>query len=126
MISDLHLPHADSRLLQTEGGSSPPDLTPASQQGLPEDLLQEAAHRLGAVALIVGGLWLANLVVVHLLDPMAGHTTPGDMRLHLEWIRVFDVVGGAALLLSVALFWYTSAQYVDPGFCSTWGWSTRY
>ena len=107
MIPDLHTPHPDSRLLQTEGGSSPPDLTPASQQGLPEDLLQEAAHRLGLVCLISGGLWLANWLAVHLIDPMPGTFQIGEEVMHREWMRVFDVVGGVGFLASLGLFWYT-------------------
>jgi eukaryotic-like serine/threonine-protein kinase len=97
----------DSRLLQTEMGTSAPDPTPASQQGLPDDLLREAAHRLGLVCLISGGLWLANWLAVHLIHPMPGTFRIGELALHREWMRVFDVVGGVGFLASLGLFWYT-------------------
>jgi hypothetical protein len=84
-----------------------PDSTPASQQGLPDDLLREAAHRLGLVCLISGGLWLANWLAVHLIHPMPGTFRIGEVAMHREWMRVFDVVGGVGFLASLGLFWYT-------------------
>src|SRR5688572_19934079 len=70
MAPDSRLPSPDSRLIETEIGSPPVDRTPVSQQGLPEDLLREAAHRLGIVCLILAGLWAANFAVVHFVHPL--------------------------------------------------------
>ena len=105
----------DQRLLQTELGTSTVP-TPVSRQGLPEDLLREAAQRLAFTALISGGLWLANWLVVHFLHPMPGVFQPGEMALHERWIRVFDWIGGAAFLVSIALFVYTRKSRRSPRF----------
>ena len=51
----------DRRLIETDFGSPSGGTTPVSQQGLPEDLLREASHRLGYTAFISGGLWLRPL-----------------------------------------------------------------
>ena len=72
----------DHRLLQTELGTSSPDPTPVSRQGLPEDLLREAAQRLAFTCLISGGLWLANWLVVHFVHPLPGTFRPEEMALH--------------------------------------------
>jgi len=116
MTRDFGLPRPDSRLLETGSGTPPAEPTPVSRQGLPEDLLQEAAHRLGVVCLVSGGLWLANLVVVHLIHPMPGALRAEELALHPQWMRVFDVVGGAAFLVSLGLFWYTRRTTRGPRF----------
>jgi len=116
MTHDFGLPRPDSRLLETGSGTPPAEPTPVSRQGLPEDLLQEAAHRLGVVCLVSGGLWLANLVVVHLIDPIPGALRAEELALHPQWMRVFDVVGGAAFLVSLGLFWYTRRTTRGPRF----------
>ena len=96
----------DPRILQTDTGAGP-DPTSPSQQGLPEDLLSEAAQRLGLVCLISGGLWLANLLAVHLIHPMPDTFRIGAPEVHRQWMRVFDLVGGVGFLASLGLFWYT-------------------
>ena len=105
----------DRKHIETEIGS-PAASTPASQQGLPEDLLQEASQRLAYTALISGGLWLANWLVVHFVHAMPGSPQAAEMALHEQWVRVFDWVGGAAFLASVALFWYTRRSRRSPRF----------
>jgi eukaryotic-like serine/threonine-protein kinase len=97
----------DRKLIETEIGSPSADRTPASQQGLPEDLLQEAAQRLAYTCLISGGLWLANWLVVHFIHPLPASFRPEGMAQHARWTQVFDWVGGAAFAASLALFWYT-------------------
>jgi eukaryotic-like serine/threonine-protein kinase len=106
MTHDLGLPRPDSRLLETNSGSPLADPTPVSRQSMPEDLLQEAAHRLGFICLVSGGLWFANWLAVHFIHPMTG-ALGMEMAMHPQWMRVFDVVGGAGFLASMALFWYT-------------------
>jgi hypothetical protein len=97
----------NSRLLETQIDGPPGAPTPVSRQGLPEDLLREAAQRLGFTCLISGGLWLANWLVVHFLHPLPGTFRSEEMALHARWVQVFDWVGGAAFLASLGLFWYT-------------------
>jgi eukaryotic-like serine/threonine-protein kinase len=106
MSPSSQLPAPGSRLIETEIGSPPPDRTPVSQQGLPEDLLREAAHRLGLVCLVLAGLWAANFVVVHFVDAPTG-THVAEVAQHDLWRTVFDIVGGAAFAVSLGLFWYT-------------------
>jgi len=116
LVPDSPVPPGDSRFLQTEHGGSAPDPTPVSQQGLPEDLLREASQRLGYTALISGGLWLANWLVVRFTHPLPGPFRGEEMALHARWVQVFDWVGGAAFLASVALFWYTRRSRRSPRF----------
>jgi eukaryotic-like serine/threonine-protein kinase len=112
MTPSSKLPAPSSRLIETEIGNPPSDPTPVSRQGLPEDLLQEAAHRLGVVCLVSAGLWLANWVVVHfIIIPM-----PHTLAQHDKWAPVFDRVGGAAFVVSLALFWYTRHSQRSPRF----------
>ena len=93
MSHDLGFPRPDSRLIETDTGIPPAESTPVSQQGLPEDLLREAAQRLAYTCLISGGLWLANWLVVHLIHPLPGTFRPEEMALHVRWAQVFDWVG---------------------------------
>ena len=116
MTHDLGFPRPDSRLLETDSGTPPAEPTPVSRQGLPEDLLEEAAHRLGVVCLVSGGLWLANFVAVHVIHPMPGALPAEELALHPQWMRVFDVVGGTAFLVSLGLFWYTRRTTRGPKF----------
>jgi tRNA A-37 threonylcarbamoyl transferase component Bud32 len=105
----------DSRLLETEIGNPPAGDTPA-RQTLPEDLLQEAAHRLGVVCLVSAGLWAANFLVVHFVHPLPGTLASDQLARHGEWMPVFDAVGGASFVLSLALFWYTHHSRKSPKF----------
>ena len=116
MTHDLGLPRPDSRLLETDSGTPPAEPTPVSRQGLPEDLLQEAAHRLGIVCLVSAGLWAANFLVVHLVHPLPGALEAMQLARHGEWRKVFDLVGGAAFAVSLALFWYTRHSRKSPRF----------
>ena len=116
MTHDLGLPRPDSRLLETDSGTPPAEPTPVSQQGLPEDLLREAAQRLAYTALISGGLWLANWLVVHFIHRLPGTFRGEELALHARWVQVFDWVGGSAFLASVGLFWYTRKSRRSPRF----------
>ena len=116
MTHDLGLPRPDSRLLETDSGTPPAEPTPVSQQGLPEDLLREAAQRLAYTALISGGLWLANWLAVHFIHPLPGTFRGEELALHARWVQVFDWVGGSAFLASVGLFWYTRKSRRSPRF----------
>ena len=47
----------DPQVIQTAFGDFPTPL------GLPDDLLQQASHRLGIMCLVMSGLWAANVVL---------------------------------------------------------------
>ena len=87
-----------------------------SQQGLPEDLLHEAVQRLTFTALISGGLWLANWLVVRSTYPLAGTLPPEEVARQARWAQAFDWIWGAAFLASVGLFWYTRKSRRSPRF----------
>jgi eukaryotic-like serine/threonine-protein kinase len=95
-------PKPDARLILTDGSSAS-----AGRQALPDDLLREAAHRLGVVCLASAGLWLANFLLVHLIHPLHGTLEADQLARHSDWVPVFDRVGGAAFLISLGLYWYT-------------------
>jgi tRNA A-37 threonylcarbamoyl transferase component Bud32 len=109
------IPAASHRLVETEFGNPRTGDTPA-RQTLPEDLLREAAHRLGVVCLVSAGLWAANFLLVHLVHPMPGALESKQLARHAEWAPVFDAVGGATFLVSLALFWYTRRSRKSPRF----------
>jgi eukaryotic-like serine/threonine-protein kinase len=98
----------DPRFLITETGSSPGVPLPAPPRTLPDDLLQEAAQRLGIISLVIAGLVLAELLVVHL--------TPEDVTKSSHWVSVFDVLASAIVLVSLGLFWYSRGRSRNPRF----------
>jgi hypothetical protein len=109
-------PARDAPLIATEIGSPIAGRTSAGRQTLPDDLLREAAHRLGVVCLASAGLWAANFAVVHFVHPLPGALETKQLVRHGEWVPVFDLVGGATFLLSLALFWYTRRSRRSPQF----------
>ena len=107
----------DSRLLLTDIGSPAGGVRTGGRHILPDDLLREAAHRLGVVCLASAGLWAANFLLVHVVHPLPGTLEADQLARHDEWVPVFDTVGGAAFVLSLGLYWYTrrsrrSAQFL--------------
>ncbi len=100
MPLDSQLPTPDARLIQTETGSQP---TPSSQ-GLPPDLLRQASRRLGLMCLIIAGLWAANFILAHLVQP-----APVKMP-DTAIVRLFDLIGAINIAASLGLFWYTRHQ----------------
>ena len=116
MTPDSPLPTRDPRLILTEIGTPESAPGPTGRQTLPEDLLREASHRLGVVCLATAGLWAANFAVVHLMHPLPGTLEDRQLARHAEWKPVFDAVGGATFLISLALFWYTRRSRRRPQF----------
>jgi eukaryotic-like serine/threonine-protein kinase len=97
----------DSRLIQTEIGSPP---SAHSTSGLPEDLLQQAAHRLVLICAVIAGLWSAELLLGHLVTPIP--TQYPDTSI----FRLFEVLGASTLAVSLGLFWYARRSRRDPRF----------
>jgi serine/threonine-protein kinase len=102
MTLNSRLPTPDSRLLQTEIGGPPASST--GWQALPEDLLRQAARRLGLMCLIIAGLWAANFILAHLILPAP--TKMPDVAI----VRLFDLVGAISIVASLGLFWYTRGE----------------
>ncbi|HEX2249246.1 MAG TPA: serine/threonine-protein kinase [Gemmatimonadales bacterium] len=103
-------------LLASDAGNLPLAQTSAGRHTLPDDLLREAAHRLGLICLVVAGLFFANFLLVHLIYPLPGMLDAGGVTKQREWQRVFEVVGGVELLASLALYWYTRRSKRSPRF----------
>ncbi len=110
MTPDLGFPAPHSRLIETDSGLPPAEPTPVSRQGLPEDLLQQAAHRLGLICAVIAGLWIAELLLFHLVMPAP--TTYPDTAI----FRLFEVMGAVTLVVSLGLFWYARRSRRDPRF----------
>jgi eukaryotic-like serine/threonine-protein kinase len=92
----------DPRVIQTAFGDSPTPL------GLPDDLLQQASHRLGIMCLVMSGLWAANVVWANLLQPVVKH----DIAI----LRLFNLVGAINIAASLGLYWYTRRSELNPRF----------
>jgi serine/threonine-protein kinase len=110
MTSDLGFPASHSRLIETDSGLPPAEPTPVSRQGLPDDLLQQAAHRLGLICAVIAGLWIAELLLFHLVMPAP--TTYPDTAI----FRLFEIMGAITLTVSLGLFGYARRSRRDPRF----------
>jgi eukaryotic-like serine/threonine-protein kinase len=111
MPTNSRLPAPGSQLVQTEIGSLPtPSTTGGSSQGLPDDLLRQASHRLGIMCVVIAGLWAANLLLAHVIQP-APVAMPDTAIL-----RLFDRLGAINIVASLGLFWYTRQGSRNPRF----------
>jgi hypothetical protein len=106
----------DPRFLITETGSSPGVPLPAPPRTLPDDLLQEAAQRLGIISLVIAALLLVELLVVHLPIRLPGAFRPEDVTKSSHSFPVFDVVALTIVLVSLGLFWFTRNRSRNPRF----------
>jgi serine/threonine-protein kinase len=78
---------------------------------LPEDLLRQASKRLGVACLVATGLWVTNIVIFRLLEPvfgwmpMEGHRMPG-------WS--LELVALVIVAISVALYFFSRKHDSRP------------
>lgn len=98
---------AGSRPVETEIGSPP---SASTSGGLPEDLLQQAAHRLSLICAVIAGLWTAELLLGHLVTPIP--TQYPDVKI----FRLFELIGASSLSVSLGLFWYARRSRRNPRF----------
>jgi tRNA A-37 threonylcarbamoyl transferase component Bud32 len=82
---------------------------PGRQRALPPDLLREASHRLGIMALLGATLWVIATAADHLALRAMTHGTAG-------WARpdVDDAVALVLVVISLALYWYTKRKDRKP------------
>ncbi|MEP6687223.1 MAG: serine/threonine-protein kinase [Gemmatimonadales bacterium] len=103
---------SDSDLLETQLPTTPVTSRPGARLAdeLPDDLLREAAHRLGILALVWAGLFVIGLVLNHLVAPLL------DMDMHdlIPWGRAADTVGVISIAVSLWLWRYTRRFTCDP------------
>ena len=108
MSADFQLPAPSSRLVETEIGS--PASSTSASGSLPADLLQQAAQRLGLICAVIAGLWIAELLLGHLVTPIP--TQYPDVKI----FRLFEIMGAISLTVSLGLFWYARRSRRDPRF----------
>jgi hypothetical protein len=106
----------DARIIETEIGRPTPADRPAGRQTLPEDLLREAAHRVGIVCLVMAGLATVEFLVVHLVYRIPGTLTDLERSFFEQWRPMWDWIGGAIVLVSIGLYWYTRTSRRGPRF----------
>jgi len=105
----------DPRLLITESDNLPAALlTPPGRRGLPDDLLGEAAQRLGIASLVIAGLLIIEFLLVHFLFGRSGTLTPEDVTKLSRWLPVFDLIGPLIIGVSLGLFWFTRNRRRSP------------
>jgi eukaryotic-like serine/threonine-protein kinase len=80
------------------------------RHALPDDLLREASHRRSTIALLGAGLWIVGVGLDHLV---LAWVLGDPARLKL---RSSDAIGGASVVLSLALFFYARRSDRDPRF----------
>ena len=102
---------SDSDLLETQLPTTPATSRPGAREAdqLPDDLLREAAHRLGILALVWAGLFMIGLVLNHLVAPLLDM----DMRELIPWGRAADTVGIISIAVSLWLWRYTRTRNCD-------------
>jgi serine/threonine-protein kinase len=83
--------------------------TTSAHRVLPDDLLREASRRLGIVALTGAMLWILGTVLDHVAVYFMSHGAP---RPHQAIAT--DVIAGASVLVSLAVFFYTRRSERDP------------
>jgi hypothetical protein len=86
----------------------PSSQIPAGSSQLPADLLEQASRRLGIMCLVVAGLWVANYVMAHFVQPLP--TKMPDIAI----LRLFDRMAIVGMVVSLALYWYTRTSGRNP------------
>lgn len=89
----------------------PPSVSQDPHRPLPEDLLRDASRRLGIMAVIGAVLWVLGVTFGHVADLLlrpAGSSWP-------SW-NATDVIAASAVVVSLALFFFTRRRDLDPQF----------
>src|SRR5262245_41026083 len=102
---------AKRRLIHRPSGQTPTGSLASGERpiDIPEDLLQEAGHRLGLAALLGVALWSVGVVADHLAMRALDPASPGWRQLHFP-----DAVVAVAISGSLALFLYSRSPKRDP------------
>jgi eukaryotic-like serine/threonine-protein kinase len=104
-------PMPKSELIGPRQISTPDSLkrSGGNARDLPDDLLREASRRLSIISLLVAVLWVIGLVAGHIA---ARAIFPGSP----QWLRfdVTDGIGVAAVIVSLALYFYARRSRRDP------------
>ena len=87
------------------------DRTTSRGRVLPDDLLREAAHRLGIMSLLAACLWFVGTVLAHVVDRRAMTTIDSWAALGVQ-----DGIAGAAIVASTGMYVYTRRTRRDARF----------
>ena len=101
-------PTGRPQLLETRLPSTP-TLSAGAGEQLPEELLRDATHRLGLVALVWIGLFTIGIVLNDLVAPFLSLSV--EM---IPWGRAADVVAVVSIAASLALWRYTRRHNCEP------------
>jgi hypothetical protein len=115
MSSDPRLDTRITRLVETEIGAAPARPS-GGWQGLPEDVLRDAARRLGVLCLISALAWSANLLLLNYVYAVPGTLAAGRVASYWKWRTLYDAVITLNVLGSLGLFWFTRHNTRRPQF----------
>jgi tRNA A-37 threonylcarbamoyl transferase component Bud32 len=97
------------------GKASTPTLFQSSarrdSRALPDDLLREASHRLGILALVGAALWFLGTALDHAAARLMSHGDPRAVD-----PPAIDIIAISSAILSLALFFYTRRSRRNPRF----------
>ncbi len=103
------------KLLEAELGTPPAPLRPsAGREGLPEDLLREAAHRLRIVCLVGAVLWTTGIIQMYIVAPRV--VPAAQVERIGQWRGTYAALALVMLLLSLGLYWYIPRSTRGPRF----------
>ena len=104
-------PTSEPQLLETRLPHTPKSARHGGEE-LPDELLRDATHRLGLVALVWAGLFVTGIG----LNDLVARFLPLSMRDLIPWSRAADVVSVVSIGASVALWRYTRHLSCEPRF----------
>jgi hypothetical protein len=84
------------------------------KRALPEDLLREAAQRVGVVSLVMAGLVVIELFVVHVVYGIPGVIRSEEVVFFEQWKPTFDLGCVAIIVVSLGLHWYCRSRRRSP------------
>ena len=91
---------------------APPSVSLDPRRPLPEDLLRDASRRLGIMALVGAVLWVLGVTFGHLASWVL---EPGGVSATSGW-NAIDIIAATAVVVSLALFFFTRRPNLDPRF----------
>ena len=115
MRSDTRLDSHVTRLVETEIGAAP-GRRPGSGHSLPEDVLRDAARRLGVLCLISALVWAANLLLLNYVYAVPGTLASGRVASYWKWRTLYDAVIIINVLGSLGLCWFARNNTRRPQF----------
>ena len=105
MSAEINVDTRVIRLVESEIGANPAQ-PPGGGHSLPEDVLREAAQRLGVLCLISALVWTVNLLLLNYVYAVPGTLASGRVASYWKWRTLYDAVIIINVLGSLGLFWF--------------------